>query len=97
LADTRLDSDVTDRRAISSASSIFKELSMTRTLGVTAAIVFAALLFVQFASVVLQQPLAVVSSSADTTATSSPAEAPAPDTASQAINDLAAWPMAAGR
>jgi hypothetical protein len=69
---------------------------MTRTLGVTAAIVFAALLFVQFASVVVQ-PRAVVSSSADTTATIAPAEATAPDIASQAINDLAAWPMAAGR
>lgn len=66
---------------------------MTRTLSVTAAIVFAALLCVQFARVVLQ-PQAVAS---PTIATVAPAEAPAPDIASQAIDDLAAWPIAALR
>ena len=66
---------------------------MTRTLSVTAGILFAALLYVQFSRVVLQ-PAAVASPSS---VTSAPAGAPAADAASQAIEDLAAWPMAAGR
>ena len=66
---------------------------MTRTLSVTAAIVFAALLYVQFSRVVLQPGL-VASPRPVATA---PAGAPAADAASQAIEDLAAWPMAAGR
>ena len=66
---------------------------MTRTLSVTAGIVFAALLYVQFARVVLQ-PATVVSPSIDRTV---PADAPAADAASRAMEDLAAWPMAAGR
>ncbi|MBA3623298.1 MAG: hypothetical protein H0W48_02305 [Methylibium sp.] len=66
---------------------------MTRTLSVTVGIVFAALLNVQFARVVLQ-PAAAVSPSIATTAH---AEVPAADAASQAMEDLAAWPMAAGR
>jgi hypothetical protein len=67
---------------------------MTRTLSVTAAIIFAALLYVQFARVV-QPPKAVPPPSI---VTITPAEAPpSPDTVSSAINDLAAWPMAAVR
>jgi len=92
-ADIRLDSGVADRRAIRSASSIFKELPMTRTLSVTAAIVFAALLSVQFARVVLQ-PTTRFPPSVVTTA---PAGAPAADGTANAIEDLAAWPIAAGR
>jgi hypothetical protein len=66
---------------------------MTRTLSVTAAIVFAALLSVQFARVVLQ-PTTRFPPSVVTTA---PAGAPAADGTANAIEDLAAWPIAAGR
>jgi hypothetical protein len=66
---------------------------MTRTLSVTAAIVLAALLSVQFARGVLQ-PMAESHASVVTTA---PAAAPAADGTANAIEDLAAWPMAAVR
>jgi heme A synthase len=66
---------------------------MTRTLSVTAAIVLAALLSVQFARGVLQL-MAEVPSSVVTTA---PAAAPAADGTATAIEDLAGWPMAAVR
>jgi len=66
---------------------------MARTLGITAAIVFAALLYVQFARVVLQP----VTGFPPSAAVIVPTEPPAADAAATAIEDLAAWPMAAGR
>ena len=66
---------------------------MARTLSITALIVFAALLYVQFARVVLQ-PVAGFTPGA---ATNVPTEPPAADAAAKAIEDLAAWPLAAGR
>ena len=66
---------------------------MTRTLGVTAAVLFAVLISTQFARV-FPPPVAGFTPSV---ATSAPAEATAPDAATKAMEDLAAWPMAAGR
>lgn len=65
---------------------------MTRTLSLIAAIVLTSLLSVQMARVALQ-PMAGVSTNVATTA----AEPPAVDGTAKAIEDLAAWPMAAGR
>ena len=66
---------------------------MTRTLSVTAAIVCAALLYVQFARIALQP----VPGFSPMVASTAPAEALPADRTATAIEDLAAWPMAASR
>jgi hypothetical protein len=66
---------------------------MTRTFGVTAAVLFAVLVSTQFARVF---PPAMAGFT-PSVATSAPAEATAPDAATKALEDLAAWPMASGR
>ena len=66
---------------------------MIRTFSLAAAIVFAALLSVQFARQALQPAVVYAPSVAPIV----PAEPVQADTTSWAIEDLAAWPMAAGR
>lgn len=66
---------------------------MIRTLSFSAAIVVAALLSVQLARLALQPAVGY----APSVSTTVPAEPLLADTTSKAIEDLAAWPMAAGR
>jgi hypothetical protein len=67
---------------------------MTRTLSVVATIVLAALAFVQLSRVAVR-PVAGVSSTSVATAVAG--DPPAVDATAEAIEDLAAWPVAAGR
>lgn len=67
---------------------------MSRTLSITAAIVLAALLSVQVARLVVPEAADVPSPGAAAAAAAEPAMI---DRTANAIEDLAAWPIAAGR